>query len=373
MIYHRSVRAVILEEVNKPLVVSEVEPVALGARDVRVETGASGVCHSDLTYIRGLRPLVTPIVLGHEGAGRVIDVGRGVSGLTPGDRVITSWVSSCGHCYQCVQGRGHLCELQASLASRPRVLRDGAELPAMTGLGTMAELMTVDEANLVKVETDLPDEQLALIGCGVTTGVGAALWTAEVKPGTSVAVLGCGGVGQATIQGAAIAGAATIIAIDPVKLKREEALRHGATDAVDPADGDTVEQVRALTAGRGAEYTFEVAGRLETMRQAFEAACDGGTVTIVGAPPADRDFSLPANALRAQGKRLLGSQYGSAQVRRDMPRLVKLAESGRLALSDMVSRRVPLSGANEAVEAIATGEVIRSVLLPQNADDGGSL
>jgi S-(hydroxymethyl)glutathione dehydrogenase/alcohol dehydrogenase len=198
----------------------------------------------------------------------------------------------------------------------------------------------------------------------VTTGVGAALWTARVRPGTSVAVFGCGGVGQATIQGASIAGAATIIAIDPVPLKRQEALRQGATDAVDPGAGDVVEQVRALTRSRGAEYTFEVAGRLETMQQAFDAACDGGAVTFVGAPPADLEFSLPANALRAQGKRLLGSQYGSAQIRRDIPRLVKLAESGRLDISGMVSRRVPLAEANEAVDAIAAGEVIRSVLVP---------
>jgi S-(hydroxymethyl)glutathione dehydrogenase/alcohol dehydrogenase len=316
---------------------------------------------------------VTPIVLGHEGAGRVVEVGSAVSGLSPGDRVITSWVSFCGRCYQCLHGRGHLCELQAFLAGRPRVIRDGAELPAMTGLGTMAELMTVDEASLVRVDTDLPDDQLALIGCGVTTGVGAALWTAGVMPGTSVAVLGCGGVGQATIQGASIAGAATIIAIDPVELKRQEALRNGATNAIDPADGDTVEQVRSLTEGRGAEYTFEVAGRLETLRQAFDAACDGGTITVVGAPPSDREFSLPANALRARGKRLLGSQYGSAQIRRDMPRLVRLAESGRLQISGMVSRRMPLTEANEAIEAIATGDVIRSVLLPQSLDDGGSL
>ena len=360
-------RAVILEAINQPLVVSDVEPVALDPHDVRVETGASGVCHSDVSYLRGRRPLVTPIVLGHEGAGQVTEVGSAVTAFGRGDRVITSWAAFCGHCYQCLHGRGHLCEAQASFALLPRVIRDGQQLPAMTGLGSMAEVMTVNEANLVKVETDLPDEQLALIGCAVTTGVGAALWTARVEPGSSVAVFGCGGVGQATVQGASIAGAAQIIAVDPSALKLEEAMRHGATDAVDPAAGDPVEQIRALTGGRGAEYSFEVAGLLLTMQQSFDAACDGGTVTFVGAPAAEQQFCLPADALRSQGKRLLGSQYGSAQIRRDMPDLVRLAEAGRLDLAGMVSRRVPLGEVNAAIAAIEAGDVIRSVLDPRKA------
>ena len=357
------VQAVIMEAVNE-LVVGEVSPLPLGPLDVRVETGASGVCHSDLAYLRGYHPLVTPIVLGHEGAGRVVEVGPQVSGFQVGDRVITSWASFCGKCYQCLAGRGHLCETQASLAAEPRVSRGAEEIIAMTGLGSMAEMMTVNEAKLVRVDTDLPDEQLALIGCGVTTGVGAALWTAKVEPGTSVTVFGCGGVGQAILQGAAIAGAAQIIAVDPFELKRQEALLHGATHVVDPTDGDPVEQIRALTGGRGAEYTFEAVGRLDTMRQTFDAACNGGTVTFVGAPRSDLELPLPANALRSQGKRILGSHYGSAQIRRDMPRLVKLAESGRLDISGMVSRRLPLHEASAAIDAIESGEVIRSVLLP---------
>jgi S-(hydroxymethyl)glutathione dehydrogenase / alcohol dehydrogenase len=356
-----------MEAVNQPLVISDVQPLALNPNDVRVETGASGVCHSDVSYLRGRRPLVTPIVLGHEGAGRVIEVGSAVVGFRRGDRVVASWASFCGHCYQCLHGRGHLCETQASLALLPRVTRDGEQLPAMTGLGSMAEVMTVDEAKLVKVETDLPDEQLALIGCAVTTGVGAALWTARVESGSSVAVFGCGGVGQATVQGASIAGAGRIIAVDPSPHKRDEAMRHGATDVVDPTDGDPVERIRELAAGRGAEYTFEVAGLVETMRQSFEAACNGGTVTFVGAPSSGQELRLPADALRSQGKRILGSQYGSAQIRRDMPRLVTLAETGRLDIAGMVSRRLPLADVNAAIAAIEAGEVIRSVLDPRAA------
>jgi len=303
-------------------------------------------------------------VLGHEGAGRVVEVGSAVSAVRPGDRVITSWASFCGHCYQCVHGRGHLCELQPSLATQSRALRDGVAIPAMTGVGSMAELMTVHESKVVRVDTDLPDEQLALIGCAVTTRVGAALWTAEVEAGSTVAVFGCGGVGQAAIQGAHLASAARIIAIDPVPLKREAALRLGATEAVDPLSADAVEQVRELTGGRGAEYTFDVAGRVDTMRQAFEAACLGGTVTFVGGPQSGLELALPANLMRSQGKRILGSHYGSAQIHRDMPRLVKLAEVGRIDIADMVSRRLPLGDVDAALAAIESGDVIRCVLDP---------
>jgi S-(hydroxymethyl)glutathione dehydrogenase/alcohol dehydrogenase len=234
----------------------------------------------------------------------------------------------------------------------------------MTGLGTMAETMIVNESSLISITTDLPDEQLALLGCGVTTGVGAALWTASVEPGTSVVVFGCGGVGLSAVQGASIAGAAQIIVVDPLAKKREAAIAFGATDAVDPGDGDPVEQIRALTGGRGVEFSFEVVGLLETMRQSFDAACMGGTVTFVGGLRQDVDIALPANALHAQGKRIMGSVYGSAQVRRDIPRLVALAEAGRLDLSGMVSRRLRLDDVNDAIGAIEAGEVIRSVLVP---------
>lgn len=357
-------RAVILEEYDKPLVVSEVEPVALGPHDVRVRVGASGVCHSDLSAQRGQYPFVLPIVLGHEGAGTVEEVGTDVTAFAKGDRIIASWVSSCGACFQCLRGRAHLCETQPELGSRPRVTRDGAELIAMTGLGTMAEVMTVNQANLIKVHTDLTDEQLALIGCGVTTGAGAALWTANVQPGSTVAVFGCGGVGLSAVQGSSIAGAAQIIAVDPFSSKREAALALGATHTVDPGDGDPVQQVRELTDGRGAEYTFEVVGLIETMRQAYHAAAWGGTVTFVGALRPDLELSLPANGLHAEGKRILGSVYGSAQVRTHMPRLVALVEAGRLNVDAMVTSRWGLEQVNEALEAIEAGEAIRSVLIP---------
>lgn len=360
----REMRAVIMEQYDAPLVVDDVAPLPLLPMDVRVRTGASGVCHSDLSATRGQYPFVLPIVLGHEGAGMVEEVGSAVTSLRPGDRVIASFVSFCGRCYQCLNGRGHICEQQAVLGAVPRARRNGQEIIAMTGLGTMAEQMTVNEANLVKVETDLPDDQLALIGCGVTTGAGAALWTARVSPGSSVAIFGCGGVGLSTLQGARIAGAARIIAVDPFPRKRAAALELGATDVVDPGAADPVEQIRELTGGRGAEYTFEVVGTLATMRQTYDAAANGGTVTFVGALRPDVELPLPANALHAQGKTILGSVYGSAQVRRDMPQLVRFAERGLLDLGSMVSRQVPLEDVNDALAAIDAGETIRTVLVP---------
>jgi S-(hydroxymethyl)glutathione dehydrogenase/alcohol dehydrogenase len=232
----------------------------------------------------------------------------------------------------------------------------------MTGLGTFSSVMTVDEASVVKVETDLPDAQLALIGCGVTTGVGAALNTAHVKPGASVAVLGCGGVGQAVIQGARIAGAGRIIAIDPQELKRKTAKQLGATDVVDPSKGDPVEQVKALTGGRGVDYAFEVIGLPETMLTTYNMARRGGEVIIVGMARLEAQFSLPAFGIFYEEKTIRGSKYGSAQVRRDFPRFVNLIETGRLDISAMVSKKIKLEGVNDAFRAMEAGEVIRSVI-----------
>jgi S-(hydroxymethyl)glutathione dehydrogenase/alcohol dehydrogenase len=321
------------------------------------------VCHSDLSVINGTIPMPPPSILGHEGTGIVEKVGSEVHELEPGDRVIGSFIPACGACWFCKNGQSNLCENTYTVMAAPRATRaDGTQMPAMTGLGTFSDLMTCDAISLVKVETDLPDEQLALIGCGVTTGVGAALNTARVEPGSTVAVVGCGGVGQAVIQGASIAGAARVIAIDPVALKRETALKLGATDAVDPADGDPLGQVQALTGGRGADYTFEVIGTPETIAQAFHMARSGGTCVAVGVPRFDQDVVLPSMPLILGEKSLLGCVYGSAQVRRDFPRLISLVEQGKLDIGDMVSRTIKLDEINDALQAMQNGEVIRSVI-----------
>jgi S-(hydroxymethyl)glutathione dehydrogenase / alcohol dehydrogenase len=232
----------------------------------------------------------------------------------------------------------------------------------MTGLGTFAEMMTVSQHSVVKVESDLPDEQLALIGCGVTTGVGAALNTARVEPGSIVAVIGCGGVGQAVIQGARIAGAARIIAIDPVPMKRDAALSFGATDVIDPGDADPVQAVKALSGGRGADYAFEVIGTAGTIRQAVDTTRPGGTAVMVGVPKLGTDVPIPAMSV-LQEKKILGCVYGSARVRRDFPRPMSLIEQGKLDVGAMVTRTMHLDEVNDAIAAMQAGEVIRSVLV----------
>src|SRR6478735_1347517 len=287
-------KAALCLEQNEPLSVEEVTPLDPGPADVIVRVTASGVCHSDLSVINGTLP-AGRVVLGHEGAGVIEKVGSDVSGLAVGDRVIGSFIPACGVCWYCLHDQSNLCEHTYNVMFVPRVRRaDGEEMVAMTGLGTFAELMTVQQMSVVKVETDLPDEQLALIGCGVTTGVGAALNTAQVEPGSIVAVIGCGGVGQAVIQGARIAGAARIIAVDPVALKRDEALKNGATHVVDPTDADPVAQVQALTSGRGVDYAFEVIGTPATVVQAFDMARNGGAAVAVGVSKFDQSIEIPS-------------------------------------------------------------------------------
>jgi len=356
-------RAAVFTELDGPLSVEDVTTTDPGPRDVVVRVTASGLCHSDLSVINGTLPMPPPSILGHEGAGIVDFAGAEVAGVKKGDRVIGSFIPACGTCWFCLHDKSNLCENTYTVMANLRANRaDGTPLPTMTGLGTFAETMTCDAMSVVKVDTDLPDEQLALIGCGVTTGVGAALNTAKVEPGSSVVVIGCGGVGQAVIQGARIAGAARIIAVDNVALKRDTALKLGATDAVDPTAGDVVAQVQALTGGRGADYAFEVIGVPELITQAFNCVRSGGTAVAVGVPRFDAEVSLPTFPLVLSEKRLLGTVYGSAQVRRDFPKLIDLVETGRLDIGDMVSRTIPLDEINQGFDAMKAGEVIRSVI-----------
>ena len=278
-------RAAVLLAVDEPLVIETLVPEPLGPQEVRVRIDASGVCHSDLSIATGLVPMPAPVILGHEGAGTVLEVGDRVTRVRVGDRVISSFIPACGECWYCVRDQSNFCErlLDVAMARHSR-RTEGTKVFSMSGLGTFADEMISHEWSLVAVETDLPAEQLALIGCGVMTGIGAVLNTADVRAGSTVAVIGLGGVGQSVVQGARLAGAARVIAIDPVPMKRRTAAELGASDLVDPADGDVAEQVRALTGGRGADYAFEVVGRPETMVQARDLTRNGGTVVVVGMP-----------------------------------------------------------------------------------------
>jgi S-(hydroxymethyl)glutathione dehydrogenase/alcohol dehydrogenase len=345
------------------LSVEDVTPIDPGPSDVLVRIGASGVCHSDVSAANGTIPTPPPCILGHEGAGTVEWVGSEVSRVAVGDHVIASFVPACGNCFWCLRGQSNLCAMSNEVFVTPKATRaDGTVAISMTGLGTFADQMTCNQANVVKIDTDLPDSQLALIGCGVTTGVGAALNTAEVTPGATVAVIGCGGVGQAVIQGARIAGASRILAIDPVEMKRKTAESFGATDLVDPGAGDAVAQVMEITGGIGVDYAFEVIGLPETMQQAYTMARRGGTAVVVGMPKWDAQLTLPAFSLFYEEKRILGCMYGSAQVRVDFQRFVNLVETGRLDLGAMVSAQIGLDDVNDAFRAMQAGEVIRSVI-----------
>jgi S-(hydroxymethyl)glutathione dehydrogenase/alcohol dehydrogenase len=356
-------RAAVFLAKDELLSVEDVTPTDPGPRDVVVRVAASGVCHSDLSVVDGTLP-GGPQILGHEGTGIVEAVGPEVRQVAVGDRVVGTFIPVCGVCWYCLHDQSHLCDQAFPVMFTPRAhRRDGTELTTFTGLGTLADTMTVSEISVVRVETDLPDEQLALLGCAVTTGVGAALNTAAVAPGSSVVVVGCGGVGQAVIQGARIAGAEVIVAVDPVAGKREAARALGATHTVDPAADDAAGAVRGLTDGRGADYSFEVIGRNETLRQAFACTRKGGTTVAVGVPTVGSDASVPSYNLVLEGKRLLGTVYGNAQVRREIPRLISFAESGRLDLATMVSRTIPLDEVNDAFRAMREGEVIRTVVV----------
>ncbi len=357
-------RAAVMTAPNTPLSIEEVTLFDTGPDDVLVRVTASGLCHSDLFFLQGFNNSPPPLVLGHEGAGIVEEVGLDVRTLAVGDRVIFRWVPACGQCWFCKNGQSRLCMDLLSEYGEPKLTRpDGSPASRMLGVGTFAERALVREGSLLKVETDLPDEQLALIGCGVTTGVGAALNTAAVKPGSTVAVVGCGGVGQSVVQGARIAGAARIIAIDPVELKRSVAAGMGATDTVDPTATDAIEAVRSLTGGRGADYAFEVAGVEATLGQAFELTRRGGTLVLVSVQAPTTPIPWSAFDMFLQEKKVLGCFYGAAELQTDVPRLIALIETGRLDVGSMVSRRLTLDQVNEGLEAMEKGEVIRSVIV----------
>lgn len=355
-------KAAVLRGLKERLQLTDLRPPELGPTDVRVQVLASGVCGSDLHRIEGTIPATLPMVLGHEACGSVIEVGSAVHTLRAGDRVVASSNPECGACFYCRNGQPNLCERTQQLRARHAGADDhGGAVWAMAGLGSFRSQMNVDETMLVKVETDLPDEQLALLGCGVMTGLGAVLNTARVSPGATVAILGCGGVGLAAVQGAALVGAGRVIVIDPVCERRRSALSMGATHEIDPGAVDPVEAVRELTQGRGADYAFEMVGATAAILQARAITRPGGTTVLVGAPPKTAGVTFNAWDLHVDG-RILGCSNGSAHVRRDVPRFIALAEAGRIDLGQLITGRIPLDDINRAFDQIKAGEGIRTVV-----------
>jgi NDMA-dependent alcohol dehydrogenase len=364
------VRAAVLRAVNEPLVLEDLELAAPGAGEVGVRLAASGVCHSDWNVVSGATPNPLPVVLGHEGAGVVEALGEGVTTVSEGDHVVLSWLPSCGRCFYCTQGRPILCEWStpAMLAGTlpdgtSRLTADGGEqVFHYSFLSTFAERCVVPEASCVPIRKDAPLEVAALVGCAVMTGVGAAINRARVEPGSSVAVFGAGGVGLSAVLGSRLAGARTIVAVDPLPFKRGLAQELGATHAVDPANGNVAEAIRGLTDGRGADYAFDTAGAPGLVATAYDAVRPGGTVVAVGIPPADAEARLPGPRLPREEKIVTGSLYGSCRPNLDMPLVLDLYMAGRLDLDRLVTRRYALEEINEAFAAMNAGEVARGVV-----------
>ena len=358
-------KAAVLRAFKTPLTIEDVELASPGPREVLVRTHACGVCHSDLHVLEGSIPVPLPTALGHEPAGIVEEVGRDVTYLRPGDPVIACLSVFCGVCDYCLSGRTNLCGGMATTrkpGEPPRISKNGEPIGQFAHLSGFAERMLVHENALVKIRPDMPLEQAALIGCGVTTGMGAALNTAQIAPGSSVAVIGCGGVGLSALQGARIAGAGRIIAVDTVPWKLDLARKLGASDAVNAKDGDPVAAVRELTSG-GVETAFECIGTAPTVQQAAAMVRRGGTAVLVGVVPIGVEVPLRIFDLVLQGKRLIGSMMGDNRFRIDMPRYCDFYLDGRLRLDEMISARIRLEDVNDSFEKMKAGAVARSVIV----------
>lgn len=340
----------------------DVSTAEVGAGEIRIRVRATGVCHSDLSAMDGTLPALAPGIVGHEGAGEVVEVGAGVGTLAPGDHVVLTFVAPCGSCVNCHRGQPHLCAVNAIAAfTTPRFRVGETPVFGYAGLGTFAEELVVPASAAVKIADDVPFEIAALVACGVMTGVGAVINTARVEPGSTVLVIGCGGVGISVIQGARLAGAAQIIAVDPVLDKHETAKRFGATHATTP---DGLAALNAELAGNmGFDYAFDVVGIPATVRSAWDNARRGGTVVVVGAGRADAMVQFSAQELFLHDKRLLGSFYGGANVQHDYHRLLDLWRTGRLDLDGMISKRIRLDEINQGLEALRDpGNLIRQIV-----------
>jgi S-(hydroxymethyl)glutathione dehydrogenase / alcohol dehydrogenase len=357
-------RAAVFQGPHK-LTIEEVEIDRPKDREVLVRIKASGVCHSDLSYYEGNLPAPNPCILGHEAAGIVEAVGPDVSGFEPGDHVIQLPMIYCGHCPHCVSGLPTLCTNRGASRRRdddkPRTAWHGSKITPTADGGSFAEQVLSHENGFVKIPDDVPLDRAALVGCGVITGAGAVLRTAEVKPGSTVAVFGCGGIGLSALQAARLAGARRIIAVDVLENKLAAARRLGATDTVDASSSDPVKAIRELTGG-GVDYAFEAIGNVQTARQTFECTAVRGTAVIIGGIGGNPDLPISYGLLMGE-RRLMGSILGSTRFIIDAPNYIELYRQGRLNLDEMVTRHCRLDDLLEAFDLMKRGEVIRSVVM----------
>lgn len=359
------IKAAVFRTPHQPLTIEPIEIDTPGPHEVLVQTVASGVCHSDLHALHGNLPVRTPGVLGHEPAGIIEAVGSEVTTVKPGDHIIACTSMYCGTCTQCLSGWTHLCSNRAAClrpkGSPSRLSQNGSPVAQFADLASFAEKMLLHERAVVKIANDIPLDRAALLGCAVTTGVGAALNTARVTPGSSVAVFGAGGIGISIIQGARIAGARQIIAIDLLDHKLETAKHFGATHTINASAGDPVKEIKRLSDG-GVDFAFEAVGNKKLAEQCLYALAPRGLATLVGAMPPGEKVELNAGHFFVE-KRVQGCFMGSNHFQLDMPKYLELYRQGRLNLDDMISRRGRLDDVNEAFRAMEAGEVTRTVLM----------
>jgi S-(hydroxymethyl)glutathione dehydrogenase / alcohol dehydrogenase len=359
----------LLVEPGRPFVIEELTLDDPRQGEVLIRIAASGVCHSDYHVMTGTTKHPMPCVCGHEGAGIVEAVGAGVTRVRPGDHVVLSWAPDCGHCFYCQHGKPNLCDTFVApiwagtmLDGTPRLHWKGQPVYHYCGLASFAPYAVVPQESCIPIRKDVPLNVASLVGCGVATGVGAAMYTAMVRPGESVVVYGCGGVGLNILQGAALCGAAAIIAVDTNEAKMELARKFGATHTL-MADTTTLQNIRDLTGGRGADHVFEAVGAPSIQEAALDAVRPGGTLTLVGLSPMGTGTNLPGALITRQEKVIKGSYYGSVNPSRDFPLLIDLYMAGKLNLDSLISKAYPLEEINTAYDAMLSGEVARGIIV----------
>jgi len=364
-------RAVVFTSPDQSVEVLDVDLAPPGPGEVKVKIAGAGVCHSDLHLQKGEWPHPAPLVMGHEGSGVVVEVGAGVTHLVEGDHVVISWVAPCGLCRHCLAGREARCEVAATVVlpggvlydGTSRLSRNGATVHHYLGTSSFAEYAVVPATGAIKIRKDAPLDVVALVGCAVATGVGAVNNTAAVEVGATVVVIGCGGVGLSVIQGARLAGASRIVAVDVRREKAELAMTLGATDLVDASDVDAVAAVRDLISG-GIDYAFDAIGKTSTTEQAIAMLGLGGAAVIVGLPATGAKASFEPLALAEADQRILGSNYGSVRPAIDIPVMVDQYMAGDLMLEEMVSDRRGLEDAARSLDELRTGAPLRTLLIP---------
>ena len=358
------IKAAICHRFGEPLSIEEIDIADPGPGEVMVDVKACAICHSDIFYAEGAWGGGLPAVYGHEAAGIVSAIGDGVDGVALGDRVVVTLIRSCGGCHYCGQGSLVMCEEVFPLdAKSPLTGADGTSYVQSMRTGAFAEKVVVHESQLAKLPEDMAFEPASLLACGVITGFGAVVNTAKVRPGHAVAVVGCGGVGLNSVQGAALAGASMVIALDLSEDKLTAARAFGATDAFNPVTTDAAAEIMALTGGRGVDYVFVTVGAKAAFDGAFSYLTKNGAVVIVGMPPSGVMASYDPGTMAAWNQRILGSKMGETDVSRDIPMLVEHYRAGRLKLDELVSARYPLHEINEAIAAVNAGKALRNVIV----------